>query len=177
MDLDKTPEKHPPALYWLFFTEMWERFSYYGMRALLTLFLISTFMKGDMKISVTSLLAEKEIKVQELFKNSKLSKEDITLVATQLKPTTQEIALIAQVKILTQKSGKTQAEEDFVEKSKKQQDLTDKSREAKLGELGQKCGIKKNEADILVKSINLNDEEKQLAAKKELSTKEAGNIY
>jgi len=30
---------HPKALYTLFGTEMWERFSYYGMRALLTLYL------------------------------------------------------------------------------------------------------------------------------------------
>src|SRR3954466_4675722 len=30
---------HPRGLYTLFFTEMWERFSYYGMRALLVLFL------------------------------------------------------------------------------------------------------------------------------------------
>lgn len=32
---------HPVGLYVLFFTEMWERFSYYGMRALLTLYLVS----------------------------------------------------------------------------------------------------------------------------------------
>lgn len=31
---------HPSGLFVLFFTEMWERFSYYGMRALLVLFLI-----------------------------------------------------------------------------------------------------------------------------------------
>jgi len=31
---------HPVGLYILFFTEMWERFSYYGMRALLTLYLV-----------------------------------------------------------------------------------------------------------------------------------------
>ena len=30
---------HPPGLTTLFFTEMWERFSYYGMRALLVLFM------------------------------------------------------------------------------------------------------------------------------------------
>ena len=30
---------HPPGLSTLFFTEMWERFSYYGMRALLVLFM------------------------------------------------------------------------------------------------------------------------------------------
>ncbi|MEM6265225.1 MAG: peptide MFS transporter [Bacteroidota bacterium] len=32
---------HPVGLYILFFTELWERFSYYGMRAILVLFLIS----------------------------------------------------------------------------------------------------------------------------------------
>ncbi|MBN8506674.1 MAG: peptide MFS transporter [Burkholderiales bacterium] len=36
----------PNALFVLFFTEMWERFSYYGMRALLVLFLISEVSKG-----------------------------------------------------------------------------------------------------------------------------------
>jgi POT family proton-dependent oligopeptide transporter len=38
--------KHPPGLPLLFFTEMWERFSYYGMRALLVLFLIDTTTGG-----------------------------------------------------------------------------------------------------------------------------------
>ena len=33
---------HPSGLFTLFFTEMWERFSYYGMRAILVLFLISS---------------------------------------------------------------------------------------------------------------------------------------
>ncbi|HEX8609533.1 MAG TPA: peptide MFS transporter [Pedobacter sp.] len=33
---------HPAGLFVLFFTEMWERFSYYGMRALLVLFLTSS---------------------------------------------------------------------------------------------------------------------------------------
>lgn len=37
---------HPPSLFILFFTEMWERFSYYGMRALLVLFLTSTLLDG-----------------------------------------------------------------------------------------------------------------------------------
>ena len=32
---------HPVGLYVLFFTEMWERFSYYGMRAILVLYLIT----------------------------------------------------------------------------------------------------------------------------------------
>ncbi|MGF1644517.1 MAG: peptide MFS transporter [Thiotrichales bacterium] len=33
--------RHPRGLYVLFFTEMWERFSYYGMRALLVLYLVN----------------------------------------------------------------------------------------------------------------------------------------
>lgn len=37
---------HPVGLFVLFFTEMWERFSYYGMRALLVLFLVSEMSKG-----------------------------------------------------------------------------------------------------------------------------------
>lgn len=35
---------HPSGLFVLFFTEMWERFSYYGMRALLVLFLVSSIL-------------------------------------------------------------------------------------------------------------------------------------
>lgn len=31
---------HPVGLYFLFFSEMWERFSYYGMRAILTLYMV-----------------------------------------------------------------------------------------------------------------------------------------
>ncbi len=38
---DKMVMGHPAALFVLFFTEMWERFSYYGMRALLVTFLIT----------------------------------------------------------------------------------------------------------------------------------------
>ena len=37
---------HKPSLYVLFFTEMWERFSYYGMRALLVLFLTTAMIDG-----------------------------------------------------------------------------------------------------------------------------------
>ncbi len=33
---------HPIGLYILFFTELWERFSYYGMRAILVLFLVAS---------------------------------------------------------------------------------------------------------------------------------------
>ncbi|MCL2716079.1 MAG: peptide MFS transporter [Alphaproteobacteria bacterium] len=37
---DRTFLGHPVGLFILFFTEMWERFSYYGMRALLKLYLV-----------------------------------------------------------------------------------------------------------------------------------------
>lgn len=37
---------HPKALFILFFAEMWERFSYYGMRALLTLYMVKVLFKG-----------------------------------------------------------------------------------------------------------------------------------
>lgn len=36
---------HPCGLFTLFFAEMWERFSYYGMRALLTLYMIKGFLQ------------------------------------------------------------------------------------------------------------------------------------
>ena len=38
---------HPVGLYILFFTEMWERFSYYGMRAILVLYLVSATTEGN----------------------------------------------------------------------------------------------------------------------------------
>jgi proton-dependent oligopeptide transporter, POT family len=41
----KTLFGHPVGLYTLFFAEMWERFSYYGMRALLVLYLIKGFLR------------------------------------------------------------------------------------------------------------------------------------
>ena len=40
--------KHPKALYLLFFTEMWERFSYYGMRALLMFYMLEEVAKGGL---------------------------------------------------------------------------------------------------------------------------------
>lgn len=43
---------HPGGLYTLFFSEMWERFCYYGMRVLLTLYLVKSLMKGDAEASL-----------------------------------------------------------------------------------------------------------------------------
>ena len=44
---EKTIFGHPAGLYILFFVEMWERFSYYGMRAILTLFLAAPIIMDD----------------------------------------------------------------------------------------------------------------------------------
>ncbi len=40
----QTEKKHPKGLWVLFGTEMWERFNFYGMRALLTLFIVNALM-------------------------------------------------------------------------------------------------------------------------------------
>ena len=45
---DKELFGHPVGLFILFFTEMWERFSYYGMRALLVLYMASTIEDGGL---------------------------------------------------------------------------------------------------------------------------------
>ena len=42
---------HPVGLYVLFFTEMWERFSYYGMRALLVLFMVDEVRQGGLGLT------------------------------------------------------------------------------------------------------------------------------
>ena len=39
MNTPSTNTGHPRGLYLLFFTEMWERFSYYGMRAIFILYM------------------------------------------------------------------------------------------------------------------------------------------
>src|SRR5712675_1030574 len=48
MNSDKTFFGHPKGLATLFFTEMWERFSYYGMRAILIYFLTDQVAKGGL---------------------------------------------------------------------------------------------------------------------------------
>lgn len=48
---------HPRGLMTLFFTEMWERFSYYGMRALLVLFMTDQIMNGGMALTDQSATA------------------------------------------------------------------------------------------------------------------------
>ncbi|MCK6641636.1 MAG: peptide MFS transporter [Bacteroidia bacterium] len=48
--MSETKKGHPPALYLLFFTEMWERFSYYGMRGILILYLTKQWVEGGLAI-------------------------------------------------------------------------------------------------------------------------------
>ena len=49
MQAHKTIWGHPRGLGTLFFTEMWERFSYYGMRALLILFMTTAASEGGLE--------------------------------------------------------------------------------------------------------------------------------
>ena len=43
---------HPRGLSTLFFTEMWERFSYYGLRAILILFMTASVAEGGLGFEV-----------------------------------------------------------------------------------------------------------------------------
>ena len=45
---------HPVGLYVLFFTEMWERFSYYGMRAILVLYITAKTLDQNPGLGWTS---------------------------------------------------------------------------------------------------------------------------
>ena len=45
---------HPKGLYTLFFTEMWERMSYYGMRGILVLFMTAAIADGGLEINAKS---------------------------------------------------------------------------------------------------------------------------
>ena len=38
---------HPKGLFYLFFAELWERFSFYGMRALLMLYMTEHLLYSD----------------------------------------------------------------------------------------------------------------------------------
>jgi proton-dependent oligopeptide transporter, POT family len=52
--IDTTFFGHPRGLSTLFFTELWERFSYYGMRALLILFMTAPVAAGGLQLSVAT---------------------------------------------------------------------------------------------------------------------------
>jgi len=48
---------HPGGLQTLFFTEMWERMSYYGMRALLVLFMTASLQEEGLSFTVATATA------------------------------------------------------------------------------------------------------------------------
>src|SRR5258706_15581139 len=48
---------HPRGLTTLFLTEFWERFSYYGMRAILTLFMVGKAADGGLGLDVATAAA------------------------------------------------------------------------------------------------------------------------
>jgi POT family proton-dependent oligopeptide transporter len=48
MPRENSSRRHPRGLYTLFFTEMWERLGYYGMRALLVLFMSAAVATGGL---------------------------------------------------------------------------------------------------------------------------------
>jgi proton-dependent oligopeptide transporter, POT family len=52
MSTNEIKQGHPKGLYLLFGTEMWERFNFYGMRAILTLFLINSLMMKEADASI-----------------------------------------------------------------------------------------------------------------------------
>jgi len=52
MDTIATNSRHPKGLWVLFGTEMWERFNFYGMRAILTLFMVHSLMLGESNASI-----------------------------------------------------------------------------------------------------------------------------
>ena len=52
MSVNQSTSSHPKGLYLLFGTEMWERFNFYGMRAILTLFLINSLMMKEADASI-----------------------------------------------------------------------------------------------------------------------------
>ncbi len=56
MNKEKTLMGHPRALFTLFATEMWERFNYYGMRALLMIFLTGSLATGGFGMDEDSAL-------------------------------------------------------------------------------------------------------------------------
>jgi POT family proton-dependent oligopeptide transporter len=51
MTNNSSSSKHPFGLYLLFVTEMWERFSYYGMRAIFMLFMVKVLLLNDKEAS------------------------------------------------------------------------------------------------------------------------------
>jgi POT family proton-dependent oligopeptide transporter len=54
---ERTIAGHPPGLFVLFFAEAWERFSYYGMRALLVLYMVKHLSQPEVATNVLGFAA------------------------------------------------------------------------------------------------------------------------
>lgn len=52
METVQSNSRHPKGLWVLFSTEMWERFNFYGMRAILSLFMVHALMLGESNASI-----------------------------------------------------------------------------------------------------------------------------
>ena len=57
---------HPRGLTFLFATEMWERFSYYGMRALLVLYMVNYLLEPQRAGAVIGLVPFRHAKLDRL---------------------------------------------------------------------------------------------------------------
>src|SRR5438132_1910293 len=57
----KAKQAHPKGLYVLFFTEMWERFSYYGMRSLLVYYMVRHLLQPGNADTVIGLVPLKNV--------------------------------------------------------------------------------------------------------------------
>lgn len=55
------PLSHPKGLYYLSFTEMWERFSFYGMSALLTLYMVKELLLPENAAQVVGLASLRDM--------------------------------------------------------------------------------------------------------------------
>lgn len=55
------PLSHPKGLYYLSFTEMWERFSFYGMSALLTLYMVKELLLPENATQVVGLASLRDM--------------------------------------------------------------------------------------------------------------------
>ena len=70
--VDSVPQKgffgHPKGLFTLFFTEFWERFSYYGMRAILVFYIYYEVSEGGLGLpESTALFDYVDLRVSRLY--------------------------------------------------------------------------------------------------------------
>ncbi len=64
-DIQNFEGKYPKQLWYLFLVEMWERFTFYGMRALLALYISHLILSADYKPIITKQLEDKKIEFKK----------------------------------------------------------------------------------------------------------------